>query len=42
MVGREGRKTCVKCVVVTIIVRSRQRGSGNALIMSGIAGLSSY
>lgn len=42
MVGRKERKTCVRCVFVKSIVRSRQRGQGNALIMSMIEGLSTY
>lgn len=40
MVGRKGRKTCVKPVFVKRIVRSRQRSQGNALMMSGMEGLS--
>lgn len=41
MVGGKGRKTCVRPVFVKSIVRSRQRSQGNALIMSGMEGLSS-
>lgn len=42
MMGRKGRKTYVRCVFVKSIVRSRQRSQGNALIMAGIEGLSTY
>lgn len=42
MVGGKGRKTCVRRVFVKSFVRSRQRSQGNALIMSGIEGLSTY
>lgn len=40
--GRKGRKTCVRHVFVKSIVRSRQKGQGNAVIISGIKGLSTY
>lgn len=42
MVERKGRKTCVRHVFVKSVVRARQKGQGNALIISGIKGLSTY
>lgn len=40
--GRKGRKTYVRHVFVKSVVRSKQKGQRNALIISGIKGLSTY
>lgn len=39
MVGRKGRQICIRGVFVKSVVRYRQRGQENALIISGIEGL---